>query len=277
MKILRYVLILFLTPIMVPALPAQVTVAPTKVFLDSDSRFGTFFVFNETPAAQEVTIDFRFGYPRTDSLGNGSMVYGETLRGADRSMASWIQAFPRQFILPPGERQTVRLTVRPGGEMQDGVYWTRLVTTSTPQSVPVDTIGEGIAAQIIFRLQQITSVFYKHGDVRTGVEPGPVEVALDSSRLRLLLPLTRTGTAPFLGTAALQIRNAEGRIVLEDEQRVEAYFESVASIEVDRTELAPGNYTAEIEITATRGDIAPEDRMPIEPVVIRFQLHIPEE
>lgn len=258
-------------------LGAQVSVGPTHLYLSADARFGTFFVSNRTGTTQEVTIGFRFGYPRTDSIGERFMVYGDTLRGAEYSMKPWTRAFPRQFLLPPGERQIVRLTILPRPGLREGVYWTRLVTTSMPRSAPVDTMGEGVAAQIIFKLEQITTVFYKHGAVATGVRAGPPEVAVDSARIRVLVPVERTGNAPFLGSARLRVYDDAGELVAERSNHLDLYYRATERFTLGRAALPAGEYTAEVRFVAERSDIPADDIVPLQaPLTTRLRFRVPE-
>lgn len=254
---------------------AQVAVAPTILFIGSDTRFGTYLVSNQSGVPQEVTVDFRFGYPESDSLGNGYMVYGDTLAGAELAITEWVRAFPRRFVVGPGEQQTVRLTVRPPADIADGTYWTRIVTTSTPQTPQVDTVGEGVAAQIIFRLEQITTVLYRNGEVGTGVTLDEVRHWVEPAQVSFLATLSRTGNSPFFGSATLRVRDAAGTVVGEGIQAVAIYFDSRIAFAVDRAALPAGEYSAEISVTPERSDIAPADQLPMEAVTQTVRFAVP--
>ncbi|MGB9591584.1 MAG: hypothetical protein ACPL1K_03610, partial [Candidatus Kryptoniota bacterium] len=112
---------------------AQVIVAPTILYMSDKDRFGTFIVMNRSTTPQEISIYFKFGYPSSDSLGNLFMQYGDSAAAQKYSCANWVRGFPRQFIINPGQQQIVRLTVTPPPDLPDGMYWTRLVTRSSPQ------------------------------------------------------------------------------------------------------------------------------------------------
>ncbi|MFN2567970.1 MAG: hypothetical protein ABR499_23530 [Gemmatimonadaceae bacterium] len=258
-----------------PPARGQVAVAPTVIVLAEPERFGALTVENRSAAAQEVTVEFRFGYPASDSLGNLRMVYDDSATAARFSMASWVRAFPRRVLLGPGQRQLVRLTVRPPANLPDGVYWTRLITSSVPQSARVDSVARGITAQITFRLQQITTVLYRRGRAETGIEIGALAVRQDSVELQLLVPLKRTGIAPFLGTVALRVLDPAGRLVQEGTEITSVYFSLTKRFAVPRARLTPGTYAAEVKATAERSDVVPEALFPMVPVVIRTQFTVP--
>src|SRR5690349_20725577 len=84
------------------AVEAQVVIAPPVLTLVEPERFGTFTVENRSTVPQEVTIEFRFGYPMSDGVGNLQMVYDDSGSPGRSSMASWVRAFPRRALLRPG-------------------------------------------------------------------------------------------------------------------------------------------------------------------------------
>ncbi|MGH7476825.1 MAG: hypothetical protein ACRELD_11085 [Longimicrobiales bacterium] len=225
--------------------------------------------------AQEVSLDFRFGYPLTDSLGNGFMVYGDTLPGAARhDMTSWLRAFPRQFVLGPGEQQTVRLTVRPQRELADGVYWTRLVTTSAPRAPRVDSLAEGVAAQIVFRLEQITTVLFRQGEIAAVAGIGEPTVRIDSAQAAFLVPVRREGSAPLFAMLSLRVVDAGGRTVGEGRQGIAVYFDGIYTFALDRSALPAGEYSAEVTLSPERADIPPAERIDFPPVTRRVGFRV---
>ncbi|HSL71611.1 MAG TPA: hypothetical protein VK864_15295, partial [Longimicrobiales bacterium] len=190
---------------------AQVLVAPTTLVLSPQNQFGTYMVTNRTDVTQEVTVDFRFGFPASDSSGNLFMQYEDSAAAARYSMAKWAKAYPRAFLLPPGQQQVVRLTVRPPAGIDAGTYWSRIVTTSTPQTPPPDTAANGVATRLVFRLEQVTTVLYRHGLATTGVALEQVRAEPRSEgAVQVFANLRRQGNSPVLGTATLRILDAHG-------------------------------------------------------------------
>lgn len=267
----------FLVPIlmMLPAASAaQVAVAPTILFIREDERFGAFMVSNQSATAQEIILEFRFGYPQSDSLGSTSMQYADSAAAARYGMDRWINAFPRRFVLPAGSQQTVRLLIRPPAGLADGTYWTRLITTSTPESTPVDTLATGVSARIVFRLQHVTTVLYRKGEARSGIEVGELTVTADSmGRPRATVPLKQGGNTPYFGTMRLVIRGESGEEVARTERTVGVYFESNERLEIAET-LPPGTYTAELSVESGRRDIPPEHGVPVPTATTRASFTI---
>ncbi len=239
---------------------AQVTIAPTALFIDEQSRFGTFLVLNGSDEAQEVSLTFEFGYPDTDLEGNSFMNYDDEEAKERYSMAEWVRGFPRNFSLQPGERQTVRLTVRPPGNIPDGTYWTRIKTTSNPAVPDIDDeVAEGVQAQITFRFEQVTAGFYKHGNVTTGVVFNDMSAEVDEGVGRVLAKVERTGNSPFLGSMYLTVRDSNNNIVYERRSSTTVYIDATRRMEFDTSDLSPGTYTAEIRFESSRPDISVND------------------
>ncbi len=248
----------------ITAARAQVVVAPTVLFLSDQSPFGTFLVMNRSDSPQEITISFKFGFPAYDSLGNLSMQYNDTLMAREHSCQQWLRGFPQRFIINPGQEQVVRLLVTGPADIPDGEYWTRLVTSSTPQVKAIDTAGSGIKTNITFILQQVTTVIYKKGYVNTTVDIGKVDTISDSTAMGLLAHVSHGGNSPFFGTMSVVVKDGAGKSVYTNEE-VLAIYQSAAFIRftVPLSDLHAGNYTAEFKLESKRNDIASEDLLKI--------------
>lgn len=253
---------------------AQVLVAPPVVAITEQDPFGTFIVRNQSQEPQEVTIDFRFGHPVSDTLGTMTMLYGDTIPASDRSATAWVRAFPRQFVLEPGQQQSVRILGRPDATAADGTYWTRIVTSSTPQSARADTTSTGVSTQVIFRLEQVTTLLLRKGETHTAVDIGTVSVVDDSASLGVIVPLQVGGNSPFLGRIGATLRDADGLAIAEDHEFFAMYVDMTKLILFPRAELPPGAYSVDLVLSAERDDLPASSLLPIEPLrrTIRFVL-----
>ena len=253
--------------LLVSSAAAQVTISPTSLFIDDQSRFGTFLVMNSSSQTQEVTLSFQFGYPGTDADGSMVMRYDDEEAASLHSITDWIRGFPRSFTLEPGQRQTVRLTVRPPGDIPDGMYWTRIKTTSNPLTPDVGQAPtEGVSAQINVNFEQIIAGFYKKGEVNTGIEFEDITVHTNGERASVLANMTRSGNAPFLGSMLLLVKDASGNQVAESRSSTTLYFDGLKRIEFDTEGWSEGEYTAELRFESRRSDIPRTDLIQIEPV-----------
>jgi hypothetical protein len=240
---------------------SQVIISPYVLYTDSKNKFGTFYVQNESDQIYEIDISFIFGYPITDSVGNATMKYFEQPDSSLPSIVDWIKAFPRKFILNPKQRQVVRMTVKPPADVLPGTYWSRIVTSAAPQSPPVDTLGEGVRAQIKFVLNQITTFLYRVDPTTTGIEVKDFYNEIDSSNTNIYARLARTGNSPFFGDVIVTILNSQSVVIAEEEQSLNNYFELVKKFQFPIEKLAPGEYRIEMKIISNEKEEFPESRL----------------
>ncbi len=261
---MKKTLLIFLILAAISCAQAQVIVAPTILFLSDQSRFGTFLVMNRSDSPQEIAISFRFGFPESDSLGNVRMQYDDRLMAREHSCQQWLRGFPQRFILNPGQQQVVRLLATAPEDIPDGEYWTRLVTTSSPQARAVDTVRSGITANITFVLKQVTTVIYKKGFANTTVGIEKVDAVPDSATVSLLAHVSRGGNSPFFGEISAVIKDSSGKSVYSNQDAVAIYQTNfVVKFPVPGSDLPKGTYSAEIKLRSERNDIASENLLTV--------------
>lgn len=251
---------------LVKSASAQITIAPIMLFLDEQNRFGTILVLNGSDQVQEVSIEFLFGYPVTDEEGNINMVYNDSSMAEKFGISDVVRGFPKSFSLQPGQRQVVRLTIRPK-DFEDGMYWSRIRTTSTPQAPPVgETSDEAITTQITYKFEQVTTVFYKYGDINLGLEVENITTSQTDQNVAFIADVSRTGNAPFLGSIILRVKDQQGIVVNEKRTSTSIYFDYRQVFEISKDQLPEGTYTAEFEFISERNDVARSDIIQIEPI-----------
>ncbi|WP_103665045.1 fimbrial biogenesis chaperone [Gracilimonas amylolytica] len=256
---------------------AQVTIAPTNLFIDSQSKFGTYMVINNSNTPQEVSIDFFFGYSQTDENGNRTTVEDSAEVAADHSIAESIRAFPRNFVLNPNQRQIVRLRITPPNTLNDGVYWSRIKTSSTPQSAPIELSNDqSVTAQVGIVINQVTGLFYKNGDVNTGIEVAEIRTEIsDENILAVLTDYNRTGNAPFLGTISVNLKNSDGEVVQSGFISTSLYFDGTQRQELNIEGVPSGQYTIEVKFESQRNDVSSRDIVQMDPVTATTTVTIP--
>ena len=245
---------------------AQVVIAPPVVYITNEVPYGTFSVSNSSSVPQEVDLSFQFGYPVSDSLGKMYIDFDDSVAAQKYSCASWLNAFPTKFILNPGQQQTVHMSVSPPSGLQDGAYWSRLITFSEPQQKFVDSARAGVSANVIFAFKQITAVMYEIGKLETNVTIDDMREAQDSNAVKIYTGMTRGGNSPFLGTATVEVSNENGSVVYSDFGLIAVYMNFVKDFSIPLTKLPPGNYSAAVKITSDRPDIPPEYLLKTTPV-----------
>jgi hypothetical protein len=271
---MRTYYLFFLLVLILVKTEAQVAVSPAALFMNPKNRFGTFIVENKGGETQEVSITFRFGYQVSDSLGNISMQYNDTIAEAQHSLAGWVKGFPRKFILMPGARQIIRLTTQPPSDLSDGMYWSRIITSAQPQANRIDTLRPGITTQINYVFEQITTILYAKGDINTGLEITDPFIVEDSASIRLVWKTTKKGNAPYFGTVRVKLYDETGSTVDETFETLAIYETMNKQATFKRNKLKPGKYIAEIKFVTERNDLASDDLIQLPPIVKKFAFTI---
>jgi hypothetical protein len=253
---------------------AQISVSPPALFMNSSNRFGTFIVENKTGEPQEVSVKFRFGYPASDSIGNLSMQYEDTIAEAQYSLTGWIKGFPRKFILMSGAQQIVRLTTQPPPDLIDGMYWSRIITSAQPQAKRIDTVRTGITTQINIVFEQITTVLYGKGKLNTSIEIKDPFIIEDSASVRIVWKTEKKGNAPYFGTAIVKLSDENGSAIDTTVEILGIYATMNKKASFDRNKLKPGKYVAEIKFVTERNDIASDNIIQLPPIVKKIAFAI---
>ena len=249
-------------------LKAQISLAPSFVFIDENNGVGNVFVNNNSDKSYEVTVNFAFGYPGSNAEGNIIMNYSDSAAYAKYALDPMVRAFPRSFILKAGEQRTVRLQVVPKQRKNEGFYFTRMKVLAKPQSVEVaDTMTQGIGTQINFNFEQITAVFYHKGKVNTGLDIKSIDVNQKDRNLVILPLLQRTGNAPFLGSMFAKLKDAQGKVIAETQSTTTVYFEEIRRLDMKLDNVAAGTYTLELSFETRRNDMQASDLIQLPRIV----------
>lgn len=254
-----FIVSIFLFGISLSAGHAQVTISPTAVFLDSNSKVGSLFISNPSNSAVEVVISFEFAYPATDSDGRVFLNYEDSEAEERYSLVPHLRAFPTTFVLEPNQRQTIRLIGRLPQDTDSATYWTRMRVSSSQLTPPIGEAAEGqVAAQVTFQIDQVTVVLVHHGSVETGVTIHSTEARVDSEResLQILTDVERTGNAPFIGSVTTTILDSNGEEINTRRSSTSVYFRNLQRVEFELSELPAGTYTAVTTYETSRNDIS---------------------
>ncbi|NQV30683.1 MAG: hypothetical protein HQ508_07340 [Candidatus Marinimicrobia bacterium] len=259
--------------IAVSSLSAQVAISPTSAFLDSKQRFETVLILNNSDDPQEVKLEFKFAYPKADETGDIELIYDDVTETELHSATPWLRGFPKNFILGPGQRQVVRITAKPPRNLEPGMYWSRLITTSSAVSPEIGDEGKaGISAQITMQFSQITSIFYSTGEVSTGIELTAVRPLIEGDNASIFVDYTKSGNAPFLGTMLAEFFDKAGKKVLEKKMFVSIYYDGLRRLNVNTADLPAGVYEVVVTATSGRSDIPGNDVVQAKPQTIRGSL-----
>jgi hypothetical protein len=239
---------------------AQVTVAPSMLFIDSKSGIGNLYITNNSASPQEVNISFVFGYVDADSAGNTKMNYNDTVAAGIYSLNPMIRAFPRSFLLNAKEAQTVRLQVRTKSTVKDASFFSRVKVTSAQKTPDIEKKAtDAVTTQINFKFDQIFPVFYKKGNVSTGVIVHDVSTTSKDNKLTIITDVERTGNTPYIGSIKAELFSAANEKVALSEATASIYFRIKNKMDLDLSKAVKGRYKLVLTFETKRSDIATED------------------
>lgn len=256
---------------------AQVSIAPTNLFLDDRSGFGSYMVINNSNENQEISVSFNFSYSQSDSDGKRFIVRDDSLMAQKHSIADKIRAFPQNFVLPPNQRQVVRLRISGTQELSDGTYWSRIHTVSNKQSAPVEVSSEDqVRASLGIKFEQITGVFFKKGEVSTGIEVKNVRTNISNNQLNVLTDYKKIGNSPFLGSITVSLIDENGNTILENFTSTSLYLDGTHKQVLDIDEINSGQYRVNVRFESKRSDISSDDLIQLDsPVSATNSITIP--
>lgn len=268
MKTLKLVSALFIFLLSNFVAIAQISLAPSFVFIEENNGVGNVYVSNNSEKSYEVSVNFVFGYPESDSLGNLLMNYNDSITSVQYALDPMIRAFPRSFLLKAGEQRTVRVQVIPAQRRKEGYFFTRMKVLAKPQISDItDTTIQTIGTKINFNFEQITAVFYHKGKVNTGLEIKKLDVLQNKGTLEVRPLLHRTGNAPFLGSMIAKLKDSVGKTVAESQSTAAIYFDMVRFIGLNLEKVNPGTYTLELSFETHRNDMLVTDLIQAQPIV----------
>ena len=246
-----------------------VSVSPMSVFMTHSNRTATMTLYNPNPLPEEIEISFAFGYPQSDSTGSVTVPLSDAAPAGEPSAVPWLRAFPRRLVLQPGQQQVVRIMAQPPADVADGEYWSRILVTATGGRPPVEQqVQPDVRVAITMRTIVVASLNYRKGQLTTGVQMTAASAERTPEGVQVTLDMERTGDAAYLGRIRLQMLDAGGQVVHEEEDYLSVYrnlrrrftvpgMENVATVrytlETERPELGRTNV---IQAPAVSGTIS---------------------
>ncbi|MBD3258689.1 hypothetical protein GF377_09675 [candidate division GN15 bacterium] len=260
--------LLTLLAVMLPlsSVLSSVLVAPTVVVLSDQQRTGRMILRNPTDVPQEVSVEFKFGLPISDSLGNLTLTLEDSAVTDPRSALGWIRAFPRRIVMPPGAEQTVRFVARPPKDLPEGEYWSRIVVSSQRSQPPqLDKVKEGvISARLNTIIQTAISLKYRKGDLNARVEMTGVDAIVTDSTVSVLVDMVNRGNVSYLGVLHTRLIDADGNEIEAKRENTAVYYDLRRRVDfrLPEGELAE---PMKVEISVTtegRRDVPAKDVVP---------------
>lgn len=240
---------------------AYVSIAPMAIFLNDAKRTGEIIIRNNAAQQVEISIDFSFGYPVSDSAGHVGLKLINDPSSSEPCAAEWIHAYPRKFILFPGQSRTVRFLLRPPAGLAPGEYWARPIVTSRLHEAMAAAMQQAssMTARVTTAIQTVLALSYRHGDVKTGALLTNVKIEKERQKLVVMPSAVREGNAAYIGYATVRLYDDRNKLVKETTREVAIYYSLRIRLEFDIHDLPKGTYRAEVEFNTNRpgakGDI----------------------
>jgi P pilus assembly chaperone PapD len=243
-----------------------VTVSPTALYIDSRTRSGVLTLYNPGSLPAEVTIDFAFGYPQSDALGNVSVPLTREPAAGEPSALEWMRAFPRRLVLQPGQRQVVRVLVEPPAGLPEGEYWARVLISSRGGQPPIEETQGDLQLQLNVQTTLVIAANYRNGSVATGVEVASAAAAREGEGVALDLELHRTGNAAFLGRVRADLLDAGGAVISSTFDDVAVYRTMRRRLVLPVPDGTAGPLSVRLTVNTDRDDLPPGGALAAAPV-----------
>ena len=130
-------------------------------------------------------------------------------------------------------------------------------------------------AGLILEVRTVISVRYRKGSLSTGVAVTDLGAAVEGDSLIVRAEMRRKGSAAYLGTLGLVLRDSAGAVQAEWERPIAVYYDLVRRVALPVTDLPRGSYSLEARLGTTRSDIPMEHVIQSEAVRRRLEFQVP--
>ncbi len=241
---------------------AGVLVAPTSIIMSDTKRTGRLTIQNPTDKPKEVSINFSYGIPESDSLGNISVELKDSAITNPKSAVEWVRAFPRRMVLEPNASQVVRFVAKPPKDLPDGEYWARVVVTSQEGATNLPTAGddEKITTHLNMIMQTALVLKYRTGNLISKLEVAGTKHIITDSTTTLFVDMVNRGNVSYVGIVNYRLLDNRNREIFQDAMEFAVYTELRRKLTIP---IPEGNYEKpyKVEISISnegRTDIPPD-------------------
>jgi hypothetical protein len=245
---------------------AAVSVSPTALYIDSRTRTGVLTLHNPGTLPEEITIDFAYGFPQSDTAGNVAVALTREPAAGEPSAMGWMRAFPRRLVLQPGQRQVVRVMVEAPAGLAEGEYWARVLVSSKGGQPPIEQAQGDQVLHLEVQTTLVMAANYRNGDVRTGVNVTSAAARHTGDEVTLQLDLERTGNAAFLGSLRADLVDARGTVLGSAFDDLAVYRTMRRRLTIAVPEGATGPLQLRLTINTERDDLPAGGALPAPPV-----------
>lgn len=178
----------------------RVDILPRKIFLDDRERSADITILNM--GAESGTIRLSIISYRQDESGTYALLEGPL--SPDFDPEQFVRFSPRQFVLPPGGRQKVRVSVQRPASLPDGEYRFHVKAMSYDDKNSEAAPSQGSRLAIQMNVAVAIPVVVRKGAIESGarIENATLLGATQNEygRPALKFDVSRTGAAGTMGT-----------------------------------------------------------------------------
>lgn len=186
---------------------AEILIAPTRVVLDPSERSTELVVVNK---GSEETA-FRLSVENRRMMPDGSMQAADEAAPDELFAKDMVRFSPRRIILQPGERQTVRVSMRLPAGLEDGEYRSHLRLQGAPISAgrtlqsATSEAGDDLSIQLIAIRSITIPVIFRTGNLQASaaIEGLSLQPSQVEDETLLVAKLSRDGTRSTYGDIRL--------------------------------------------------------------------------
>ena len=204
-KTFVFVLALMVCAFSYQAFAARIDMMPRKIVLEDRQRSSDLTLMNLTDKASVVRIELLSYAQQPD--GTYKTLEGTLNPAFDPEKL--VRISPKQFTLPPGGRQKVRLSVQKPADLPDGEYrfHVKALSFDADEFSVRRTPAKGNAVSINMNVGIVIPVVVRKGDLTGTAKIENISLLssaqTDNKKPALKLDITRTGTAGVIGRIAV--------------------------------------------------------------------------
>ncbi len=272
---MRY-LIFIVVVLIAPVLQAQHGVSPGYAFINEKNRQVTITIFNQADEDKEADVEFKFGYPDYDSLGNLYMRYDDSLSAMKYGLDNIVKIFPKKVVLPGRSQQSVKFIFTGNfDDLPSGTKWSRISVKTLIKKEQIETgDAEEIQVGIDIAYETSTILMLQKGNLTTDISLGDVTIKQDSSFYYFLIDSKKLGNSPYVGMYEFKVIDSIGETVETVAGSHVIYFDTSPSIRVPKEKLSLGTYTANLMVHNERPDLDKQFRIPFNNLTKSFTFSI---
>lgn len=203
---------LFMLAPQVSLAAADVTVSPTRIIFEGNTRKAQVSLINNSATPKT----YRISWSRKRLSESGQYEEVEQARPGERYSDTMIRFSPRQVVLPPGKPQAVRLLLRKPADLQVGEYRSYLKFSAIPsgEERSIEKVlkrdGQSVSIQLTPIMAISIPVIVRHGEVDAAASISNLTLNNGEGQPKLALNLERSGNGSLYGDIEVRFVPASG-------------------------------------------------------------------